>query len=389
MKNALLLCSVMVRGYGVSVVADELARRTKESGWNLHIGCLQVDEHFSGPNIHVMEPDVDRIRRLCKQLNIAVIAAQTSPYFECLPQLSAKFPTLVYEHGDPSPFFFSEDALDRENIKRNKVVNVYPHVSLVAASSYFLRQDIEWPETKVCYLGCDHVFTPTDQDVTLPVRSETAPLRVGTLMRLGAGEARYKGNQLFLDLVEHLRESTQIIPCLMGRGTTEDQTKWEAQGFEVHLNADDAEKAAYLANLDVFVSPSQWEGFNLPVVEAQALGTVGIAFDVGAHPETTPIVATCLDDAASMILAWDRHRDRLERISGQVREYVLRKYKWDNTARDFSALLDETLARGTKNTFTVPSKSRMRRLWNLIRREGLIRSGVIVAKRVRQRMGRK
>jgi glycosyltransferase involved in cell wall biosynthesis len=208
-------------------------------------------------------------------------------------------------------------------------------------------------------------------------------------MRLGAGEARYKGNQLFLDLVEHLRESTQIIPCLMGRGTTEDQTKWEAQGFEVHLNADDAEKAAYLANLDVFVSPSQWEGFNLPVVEAQALGTVGIAFDVGAHPETTPIVATCLDDAASMILAWDRHRDRLERISGQVREYVLRKYKWDNTARDFSALLDETLARGTKNTFTVPSKSRMRRLWNLIRREGLIRSGVIVAKRVRQRMGRK
>lgn len=36
---------------------------------------------------------------------------------------------------------------------------------------------------------------------------------------------------------------------------------------------------------DVYVTASTWEGFNLPLVEAQLMGTPGVAFDVGAHGE--------------------------------------------------------------------------------------------------------
>jgi len=36
---------------------------------------------------------------------------------------------------------------------------------------------------------------------------------------------------------------------------------------------------------DVYVSASTWEGFNLPVVEAQLLGNPVVAFDIGAHNE--------------------------------------------------------------------------------------------------------
>lgn len=36
---------------------------------------------------------------------------------------------------------------------------------------------------------------------------------------------------------------------------------------------------------DVYVTASTWEGFNLPVVEAQMLGKPVVAFDIGAHKE--------------------------------------------------------------------------------------------------------
>ena len=54
---------------------------------------------------------------------------------------------------------------------------------------------------------------------------------------------------------------------------------------------------------------------NLPLVEAQALGTPGLAFDTGAHPEFTPLLYRSVADVAEQIAAY--HRDR--RLFGRAR----------------------------------------------------------------------
>ncbi len=41
----------------------------------------------------------------------------------------------------------------------------------------------------------------------------------------------------------------------------------------------------YYAACDVYVTCSQWEGFNLPAAEAQACGKKVVAFNIGSHPE--------------------------------------------------------------------------------------------------------
>jgi len=41
----------------------------------------------------------------------------------------------------------------------------------------------------------------------------------------------------------------------------------------------------YYAACDVYATGSLWEGFNLPLVEAQACGKPVVAFNVGPHPE--------------------------------------------------------------------------------------------------------
>ena len=48
--------------------------------------------------------------------------------------------------------------------------------------------------------------------------------------------------------------------------------RFRARGLTVHLNAGDAARDRYLHELDVFVTCSRWEGFNLPLLEAQAQG---------------------------------------------------------------------------------------------------------------------
>jgi glycosyltransferase involved in cell wall biosynthesis len=48
---------------------------------------------------------------------------------------------------------------------------------------------------------------------------------------------------------------------------------------------DDKDLPKYYAACDVYTTASQWEGFNLPVAEAQACGKPVVAFDMGSHRE--------------------------------------------------------------------------------------------------------
>jgi len=48
---------------------------------------------------------------------------------------------------------------------------------------------------------------------------------------------------------------------------------------------DDKELPFYYAACDVYTSASLWEGFNMPVCEAQSVGKPVVAFDIGPHQE--------------------------------------------------------------------------------------------------------
>ena len=48
---------------------------------------------------------------------------------------------------------------------------------------------------------------------------------------------------------------------------------------------EDEELPRYYAACDLYVTASLWEGFNLPIAEAQACGKKVVAFDVCSHPE--------------------------------------------------------------------------------------------------------
>lgn len=105
MKNrrALLLSSLMLRGYGVSVVAHEIANRSSQYGWDIYIGCLSFDESFSSDFIIQVGTDPAEVLKQCESLQIDVVIAQTTPILSYSPPSQVQSPpshlsTVTHRH---------------------------------------------------------------------------------------------------------------------------------------------------------------------------------------------------------------------------------------------------------------------------------------------------
>ena len=334
-KHYLFLTYRMILGWGVDVAVANMAQHMIAMGYKVTIACLDKDDSYDHLNVMLVQNDPQSIDHLIEQLGCDCVVAHTSPFFEILPRLKSKISTWAMEYGDPTPELFKHDFLERKSIKQNKILNCYPLVNGVIGISKFIRSDIEWSTAKIVYMGCDHAPDLGLKGIFDLDQTPLRPLKVGTLMRLGKGESNYKGNQLFLDLVAKYKSKNSAVKFfVMGRGTPEDAQFFKSMGIEVFLNASDDEKWSYLRDLDVFLSPSQWEGFNLPLVEAQALGTIGLAFDTGAHPEVTPHIVSSVDEAAELIQILAQNKFLLLEESALAYRFVRNQFSWKKSAVD-------------------------------------------------------
>lgn len=341
MKSILFLSAMMEQGWGVSLEIGEICRRLRRDGVDTFVGAGRTDGSFDWLGIDLVPAEATAVRALATRCGADVIAAHTSPYFEILPALSGTFETWAWENGDPTPSFFLDRRRERAAIARHKLEAVYPRVARVVAISDFIRHDIDWPRADVVRLGCDHVPAMPPKSIADLGASELQAIRVGTLMRLGRGEAHYKGNRLFIELLAALRaQDVEAEFHVAGRGTEEDARSFRDRGVVPHLNLDDDAKIRYLRSLDVFVSMSLWEGFNLPLAEAQAVGTFSLALDTGAHPEVCPYLISHFEDAGRYITRAAEDRHWLLDASARCTRFIRANYSWDSTAADVRRLLD-------------------------------------------------
>jgi glycosyltransferase involved in cell wall biosynthesis len=333
----LFLAAYMKKGYGVSVVIDSLCQEYAKIGIDVTVGCLESDGFFKSAEIVELEPNFGSIDTFATKIKCSVIVSHTTPFFELLPHLAKKYPVWSWEHGDPNPEFFIWDRQERQAIIERKQREIYHQLTGVIAISEYIKKEIEQPQAAVIYNGCDHIDHSEREEKIV-----SAPIRIGTLVRLGAGETIYKGRPILTQLYNKLAKLDVPIELhIMGRGKEQDKKALESMGIVVHLNSTDEERLEYLKNLDIFVSTSLWEGFNLPLVEAQASGTVGIAFDVGAHPETTPFITRGVDDMVALISHYCDNPELLQKHSVQCERWVRNRFCWEITAQTSASLFLE------------------------------------------------
>ncbi|MBK8023646.1 MAG: glycosyltransferase family 4 protein [Chloroflexi bacterium] len=111
---------------------------------------------------------------------------------------------------------------------------------------------------------------------------------------------------------------------------------------------DEADKPSLLRMASVFVFPSEYEGFGLPVLEAMACGTPVIASDI-------PVIQEVVEDAAYLVTSGD-----VRKMGGAMLALLLQdplrqqmitrglgratRYSWRKTALETLAVYERTLA---------------------------------------------
>ncbi len=296
----------MLRGFGVDLVVDQLSRGLSARGHGVTVYSSVSDESFAADDYRIkliptscssFFPHCDfAAQRHLAFLNgedIDVWLVQTFPFFSLLPRLKA--PAVAVEYGVSSSAGFPPKL--RANfayIRFTQTRLYYRWARRIVAISEFLKQELPAglrDKTSVIYPGADHYRRQADSDAAgRDLRSglgigddEVLMLYVG---RLSSADQPYKGTGELVALYRRLRRENAGLRLLMvGFGGAREKEWLESEGVTVLLNAPAGQMPAIFSACDLYVTASRWEGFDLPLAEAQAFGKPVVALRIGAHPE--------------------------------------------------------------------------------------------------------
>ena len=216
----------------------------------------------------------------------------------------------------------------------------------------------------VAYCGVDEVFHPLPVDQVTEFRRERA-LPDRFILFLGTLEPR-KNIRMLIRAYGRWRKAEPGIPQLViagGKGWYYDQIFAEVEslgltgeivfpGYVVQQ-----ELPLWYNAADLFVYPSRFEGFGLPVLEAMACGTPVVTTNVASLPEVAGDAALLVspDDESQLVEAMRRalvdQTLRLEMVTrGQAHAAT---FTWERTARQTLHVYERALAAETARRFAL------------------------------------
>jgi glycosyltransferase involved in cell wall biosynthesis len=176
----------------------------------------------------------------------------------------------------------------------SQMLGSLPAAKLIMPCSYFLQGSLpafSQRKAVVLYPGVDHYdrWTPTDEETlqfrrNLGVKDDEAVLfHAG---RLNTVFQPYKGLNELVSHFQSLRSARSGLHLIVaGYGDDRDESLLKEQGVIVFRNAPRNRMPLLFRACDIYCTASRWEGFDLPLAEAQHFGKPVIAYEIGAHHE--------------------------------------------------------------------------------------------------------
>jgi GT2 family glycosyltransferase len=341
-RRVLILSSVHGRAHGVAVVAKQHAEYLAGASWSVFIGGpLQLDEITYEGCSRVYVDNALQAQSFAFEADIDCVVAHTIPFISMVRNIGIS-KTVIFDHGEPPAEWFPHDAVHRKNIDAEKRF-CYALADLVMTNTASVKDEIGWEPAVVAGLGNSHLSI---WDAGWALRRAAIRKRLGldgkfvvlNVCRFHAGERVYKGVDEYAALREHLRaahpelaQKVEFVLC--GRGSAADRLEMERQGLVVHANVTDQELIDLYVAADLYVNFSKWEGYNLGIGQALALGLEVIASDIPAHRRFPISVSNDLPKRAELLL------DAVSRQGGRVRTPVV--MDWAPLLADFEARLRE------------------------------------------------
>ena len=360
----------MLRGFGVDLVVDQVAEGLAARGHQVTVYASVSDSSFRAEGYELKliptpastcfpRYDLSAQRHLNFLNSEAndVYLVQTFPYFSCLPRLRA--PGIAVEYGVSSTEGFPAKLRANFAYVRMTQRHVYFRFARrITSISRFLKEGLPrrlQQKTQVIHLGGEHYRRLTTPETPAQARSlreslgvtgdEVLLLYVG---RLASADQPYKGTAELVELYRRLRASEPSLRLLMvGFGGPREQAWLEGEGVLVLANAPAGQMPAIFSACDIYITCSHWEGFDLPLVEAQSFGKPVVAFDIGAHAEVAAagrsgyLVKTA-DEMGDAVLRLAQ--DQAQRAGmGQAAAEHAAGFSWARTVAAYESLIQEVI----------------------------------------------
>jgi GT2 family glycosyltransferase len=288
----LMLSSTHQIGHGVAVVIDIQARYLASLGHRVILGgpLSANDFAYEGCERIELHSDVDAAK-FAFECGADVVMMHTPPFFGAARWLGEEQLKVAYDYGEPPPDMFP-DAIGRRSVLADK------QFSIALADRRFgiseaVRDESNVPDMGVIPLGNSHLATWSeahlaDREATRRRHGWSDKLVVLNVCRFHRAERHYKGVDAYAALFEVMRQlapqvAERVVFVLCGKGNPSDVEQMEAAGLVVRANVTDAELIELYAAADTYVNLSRWEGYNLGIGQALAMGLPVLASHIPAH----------------------------------------------------------------------------------------------------------
>ncbi len=312
--NIGLVTERMLTGFGVDLCVDQLAAGLVRRGHRVTVYCSVADHTYQDRPYRLritpvratkLFPLMDRRGRSWARLfdheGLDVLEIHSFPFFSAIPRLTT--PVVAVDHGVSStagmPLWLRTDFA---YVRWTLYHRYLPRATRLVTISEFLRHRMPGrlaERAAVVPWGSEHYWRPVEPDQALAYRRSRG-ITDDQVLALYVGRLNHKGQPYkgVAELLQHhraLREEGLPVGLLcIGYGSQEDIRAVAAAGGIAVLSAPAAEMALAYCAADLFVTCSRWEGFGLPLLEAQRFGRPAVAYAAGAHPEIAVAGETAL-----------------------------------------------------------------------------------------------
>jgi glycosyltransferase involved in cell wall biosynthesis len=314
MKNIAILTERLKTGFGVDLVVHQQAKRLSRK-YNVSVFAIEIEDSFIKDakypiykqlwiplHFNPIKQDYVSYKSLNKHKHLIAgydtYIIHTPTFNSWIPYLKSQGKVIVYSYGNSPSNGYNGLKKYRKNIFDILEQNIYFKMAdqIITISSY-LQHELPLSlqnKTEVHPLGGDHILdvyntlSSTEiKDVYKKYFIEPKDTLITYIGRLDYKNNPYKNTYDLIRLQKTIESTKNNRVKIFAMGFPENNIEREMykQGICVIPRVNVKDMSAVLHRAHVHVSPSQWEGFDLPLLEAQTLGIPVVAYNTAAHPE--------------------------------------------------------------------------------------------------------
>lgn len=348
-KKILMLSCVYNIGYGVPVVIERHAQRMISQGWDVHIGGpLGTNEIIFDRCHRAVFSSASEAAVYAYKNDIPIVVSHTPPFFRITDYMGSHTAVICYDYGEPNPKLFDASTTKYlENVNRDKLL-AFSLASKVVAISQAVKSEGKFTETTVVGLGNDHLAVWSEAMAT--PRNElrkkfgwTNKRVILNVCRFPKTERYYKGIDKYVEVMNQFNFTFGSLAdeytwVLAGAAGPEDVAEMKAHGLEVFANLTNEELADLYKASDAYMSFSKWEGYNLGIGQALAMGLPVAASNIEAHREF-PIMTS---NSAIDVSVWLKEQFNYSGKSPSCRKGTI--FAWSESADKFEKLVADVFS---------------------------------------------